>query len=219
MIRDLLSLRAPFRQQRSANSIEVPVRLETPHAPCCRLQTTNSANTCQLKGRPMPAALSAHARELAQTFGPHLAGLTQRSAAALAHSGFSGLLVHSGALLDVFQDDRTYPFQAHAPFKVWAPLEDAPDSFVWFAPGARPRLILNQPRDYWYKSAQTPTRLLGGALRHPHRRRPRRRPRRAAQGSLRRRLHRRVLRRARRLGREGAEPARRSCGDWIMSVR
>ncbi len=105
----------------------------------------------------MPAALSVHARELAQTFGPHLAGLTQRSAAALAHSGFSGLLVHSGALLDVFQDDRTYPFQANAPFKVWVPLEDAPDSFVWFAPGARPRLILNQPRDYWYKSAQTPT--------------------------------------------------------------
>ncbi|HEY1491190.1 MAG TPA: Xaa-Pro dipeptidase [Steroidobacteraceae bacterium] len=105
----------------------------------------------------MPAAPSPHAREPAATFGPHLAHLEQRSAAALARSGFSGLLVHSGALLEVFQDDRTYPFQAHAPFKVWVPLDDAPDSFVWFAPGARPRLILNQPRDYWYKSAASPT--------------------------------------------------------------
>jgi Xaa-Pro dipeptidase len=39
---------------------------------------------------------------------------------------------------------------------VWTPLNDAPDSFVWFEPGSRPRLILNQPQDYWYKSAQTP---------------------------------------------------------------
>ena len=105
----------------------------------------------------MPEAPAAHARELAKTFGPHLASVAQRTAEALSTSGFSGLLVHSGALLDVFQDDRTYPFQANAPFKVWVPLDDAPDSFVWFAPGARPRLILNQPRDYWYKSAANPT--------------------------------------------------------------
>jgi Xaa-Pro dipeptidase len=105
----------------------------------------------------MPAARSARTNELASTFGAHLAMLEKRTAEALAASGYSGLLVHSGALLDVFQDDRTYPFQANAPFKVWAPVDDAPDSFVWFAPGARPRLLLHQPRDYWYKSAQTPS--------------------------------------------------------------
>jgi hypothetical protein len=65
--------------------------------------------------------------------------------------------VHSGSLLEVFQDDRTYPFEAHAPFKVWAPLADAPDSFIWFQPGSRPRLLLHQPRDYWYQAAQTPS--------------------------------------------------------------
>jgi Xaa-Pro dipeptidase len=94
--------------------------------------------------------------ELASTFGPHLASVCQRSADALAATGFAGLLVHSGALLEVFQDDRTYPFQPNAPFKVWAPIEDAPDSFVWFEPGSRPRLVLHQPRDYWYKSAGSP---------------------------------------------------------------
>ena len=101
----------------------------------------------------MSASLAA---QLAETFGPHLEKLCTRTARALEASGFSSLLVHSGSLLEVFEDDRTYPFEAHAPFKVWVPLADAPDSFVWFEPGARPRLILNQPQDYWYKSAQTP---------------------------------------------------------------
>jgi Xaa-Pro dipeptidase len=101
----------------------------------------------------MSASLTA---QLAATFGPHLEQLCARTARALEASGYSSLLVHSGSLLEVFEDDRTYPFEAHAPFKVWVPLADAPDSFVWFEPGARPRLILNQPQDYWYKSAQIP---------------------------------------------------------------
>ena len=94
--------------------------------------------------------------ELASTFGPHLASVCARTAQALAACGFGSLLVHSGRLLAVFEDDRTYPFEAHAPFKVWAPLSDAPDSFVWFEPGARPRLILHRPPDYWYKPAELP---------------------------------------------------------------
>ena len=102
----------------------------------------------------MSAALST---QLANTFGPHLAQLCARTARALEQEGCTALLVHSGSLLEVFQDDRTYPFEAHAPFKVWAPLADAPDSFIWFQPGSRPRLLLHQPRDYWYKAAQTPS--------------------------------------------------------------
>jgi Xaa-Pro dipeptidase len=101
----------------------------------------------------MSAALST---QLANTFGPHLAQLCARTAQALEREDFTSLLVHSGSLLEVFQDDRTYPFEAHAPFKVWVPLADAPDSFIWFQPGSRPRLLLHQPKDYWYKAAQTP---------------------------------------------------------------
>ncbi len=96
------------------------------------------------------------ATELARTFGPHLEALCARTARALEKSGFKALLVHSGSLLPVFEDDRTYAFEAHAPFKVWVPQAEAPDSFVYFAPGSRPRLVLNQPDDYWYKSAATP---------------------------------------------------------------
>jgi len=94
--------------------------------------------------------------QLASTFGAHLGTLCERTARALQTSGFTSLLVHAGSLLEIFQDDRTYPFEAHAPFKVWVPLQDAPDSFVWFEPGTRPRLIVHQPQDYWYQSAQTP---------------------------------------------------------------
>jgi len=102
-----------------------------------------------------PVSSLLHA-QLASTFGAHLGTLCERTARALQTSGFTSLLVHAGSLLEIFQDDRTYPFEAHAPFKVWVPLQDAPDSFVWFEPGTRPRLILHQPQDYWYQSAQTP---------------------------------------------------------------
>src|ERR1700722_15875957 len=101
----------------------------------------------------MSAALTA---QLAETFGPHLEMLCARTARALGASGYTSLLVHSGSLVEMFEDPPTSPFEAHAPFKVWVPRADAPDSFVWFEPGARPRLILNQPQDYWYKSAEIP---------------------------------------------------------------
>src|SRR5579859_3473033 len=93
---------------------------------------------------------------LEKTFGPHLAALCERVSRALTACGYTSLLVHSGSALTVFEDDRTYPFEAHAPFKVWVPLSDVPDSFVWFQPGAAPKLLLHQPRDYWYKPADLP---------------------------------------------------------------
>jgi Xaa-Pro dipeptidase len=94
---------------------------------------------------------------LNETFAAHLAALCARTAQALEACGYQGLLVYSGSLLPVFEDDRTYPFEANAPFKVWVPLQDAPGSFVWFQPGSAPRLIVERPQDYWYKPAQLPS--------------------------------------------------------------
>ena len=96
------------------------------------------------------------AAELESSFGPHLALVCTRTARALEVCGYSALLVHSGSLLTVFEDDRTYPFEAHAPFKVWAPLADVPDCFVCFEPGKRPTLVFNRPDDFWYKAADVP---------------------------------------------------------------
>jgi Xaa-Pro dipeptidase len=94
--------------------------------------------------------------DLGPTFTAHLHALCARTAQALEASGYSGLLIHSGSPLTVFEDDRTYPFEAHAPFKVWVPLSDAPDSFVWFAPGEEPRLLVHSPPDYWVKPPAAP---------------------------------------------------------------
>ena len=89
-------------------------------------------------------------------FAAHLETVKQRSAAALAAAGYDALLVHAGTPPLIFQDDHHLPFRAQAPFKVWTPLLDAPDSFVFFVPGKKPLLLINQPVDYWHKSPSTP---------------------------------------------------------------
>jgi Xaa-Pro dipeptidase len=93
---------------------------------------------------------------LAAAFGPHLQSVCKSAAQALEASGFRSLLVHSGSLLTIFEDDRTYPFEVHAPFKVWVPLSDAPDSFIYFVPGERPQLLFHSPSDYWHKPPAVP---------------------------------------------------------------
>lgn len=93
---------------------------------------------------------------LEATFSSHLATVCGRTAQALDVYGYTGLLVSSGTAPMVFEDDRPYPFEANAPFKVWVPLADAPGSFVWFEPGEKPRLILERPLDYWHKPADVP---------------------------------------------------------------
>jgi Xaa-Pro dipeptidase len=102
-----------------------------------------------------PASL-AEPPSLDALFASHLEGVALRTARALEACGYSALLVHSGSLLPVFQDDRTYPFEVHAPFKVWAPLLDVPDCFLYFEPGHRPLLAFHQPEDYWYKPPAPP---------------------------------------------------------------
>jgi Xaa-Pro dipeptidase len=93
---------------------------------------------------------------LAAAFGPHLQCVCKSAAQALEASGFRSLLVHSGSLLTIFEDDRTYPFEVHAPFKVWVPLSDVPDSFIYFVPGERPQLLFHSPSDYWHKPPAVP---------------------------------------------------------------
>src|ERR1700761_1325476 len=93
---------------------------------------------------------------LNETFGPHLEAVCQRTALALNACGFGALLVHSGSPVMIFEDDQPHTFQVHAPFKVWVPLSDVRDSFVYFEPGARPKLLFHSPPDYWHKPAALP---------------------------------------------------------------
>jgi Xaa-Pro dipeptidase len=89
-------------------------------------------------------------------FADHLEIVKKRSGSALASAGYDALLVHAGTPPMLFLDDHHLPFRVQAPFKVWAPLADAPDSFVYFAPGKKPQLLIHQPVDYWHKSPELP---------------------------------------------------------------
>jgi Xaa-Pro dipeptidase len=97
-------------------------------------------------------------------FAAHLTTVEKRSADALARTGYDALLVHAGTPPLIFLDDHHLPFKAHAPFKVWAPLVDAPDSFVYFVPGRKPLLLVHQPVDYWHKSPELPSGYWAGSF-------------------------------------------------------
>src|SRR5262245_57241731 len=102
------------------------------------------------------AAIRQNADSWASLFSSHLGVLKKRSSAALAATGYDALLLHAGTPPLLFLDDHHLPFRAQAPFKVWAPLSNAPDSFVFFTPGKRPQLLIHQPVDYWHKSPTMP---------------------------------------------------------------
>ena len=100
--------------------------------------------------------MSSCADDLESTYPAHLDSVVRRTSRALEAAGFSSLLVHSGSAPMIFADDQHYPFRVNAPFKLWAPLIDVPDCFVYFEPGRRPRMLFHHPRDYWHKPADLP---------------------------------------------------------------
>ncbi len=101
-------------------------------------------------------AIEQNAAGWSQLFAAHIEVVKQRAAAALAATGYESLLVHAGTPPPLFLDDQYLPFRVQGPFKAWAPLIDAPDSFVCFTPGHEPRLLIHQPADYWHKSPALP---------------------------------------------------------------
>ena len=138
-----------------------------------------------------------------ELFAAHLQEVQRRSAAALASAGYDSLLLHAGTPPLLFLDDHHLPFRAQAPFKVWAPLNDAPDSFVFFTPGKQPLLLIHQPVDYWHKAPSMPDAYWTGSFDIVSCANPRRRARGLAQGSVAHRVHRRTLPGAAGLGTGG----------------
>jgi len=94
--------------------------------------------------------------DLDSAFHAHLAVIRERADAALAASGFDGLALFSGRPRNHFLDDHGPAFKPNPHFLQWAPLADAPDSFVLYRPGTRPTLVFHQPADYWYAPPALP---------------------------------------------------------------
>ena len=80
----------------------------------------------------------------------------RRADEALAASGFDAVAIYAGGLHMQFLDDQPYPFKANPQFKVWTPLQDAPDSWIVYRPAKKPRMVFMQPLDYWYKPPSMP---------------------------------------------------------------
>jgi len=94
--------------------------------------------------------------DLAPLYAQHLATLRERADEALALGGFDHLAIAAGMPPGRFLDDQDYPFVANPHFTHWLPLTDAPGSWLVHTPGAKPRLIFVQPRDYWHVVPQAP---------------------------------------------------------------
>ena len=86
----------------------------------------------------------------------HLATLRAHADEALATGGFDHLLIASGTPPGKFLDDQDYPFIANPHFLHWLPLTGAPGSWIAYTPGARPKLVFVQPRDYWHVVPEAP---------------------------------------------------------------
>ncbi|HVY80878.1 MAG TPA: Xaa-Pro dipeptidase [Steroidobacteraceae bacterium] len=100
--------------------------------------------------------MTSGADEREATFVAHLDLVARRTAHALEAAGFDSLLIHSGAPPMIFRDDQPYPFKVNADFKLWAPLTDVTDCFLFFQPGKQPLLLFHQAQDYWHKPAALP---------------------------------------------------------------
>jgi Xaa-Pro dipeptidase len=100
---------------------------------------------------PGSAAMTASPQDnLSALYPAHLAEIEKRSADALAACGRDTLVVAAGQPRDWFLDDQGSPFKANPHFLHWLPLTDAPGSWIVYTPGAKPKLVFLQPRDYWH---------------------------------------------------------------------
>ena len=96
------------------------------------------------------------ATDIDRAFPAHLATIAARADDALAACGFDALAIFSGRPANHFLDDFGWPFKVNPHFKLWAPLSDAPESFVCHVPGRRPMLCFYQPADYWHRPPRLP---------------------------------------------------------------
>ena len=86
---------------------------------------------------------------LAENYRHHLDIVSASLDGALAETGYQSLLVYSGTAPARYNDDQYYPFRCNPQFRWLVPAAYA-HSWLLYEPGARPRLLLYQPDDFWH---------------------------------------------------------------------
>lgn len=94
--------------------------------------------------------------DIDRAYPAHLATVAARTDDALAATGYDAIAIYSGRPEWHFLDDAGWPFKVNPHFKLWAPLTNAPESFICHVPGQRPVLCFHQPADYWHKPPELP---------------------------------------------------------------
>ncbi len=94
---------------------------------------------------------------LATFYPQHLATVRAHAERALALGGFDHLLIAAGMPAIKFLDDNHYPYAVSPQFKWWLPRINAPGSWIAYTPGAKPKLVFLQPRDYWHVVPDAPS--------------------------------------------------------------
>lgn len=93
----------------------------------------------------------------ADAYARHLDTLIQRYEKALARSGHDQIVISSGSLVIVAEDDRAYPYTPLAFAQQWLPYDLHPDTFIVFRPGDKPGLIWPARADFWHLTPQAPS--------------------------------------------------------------
>ncbi|HEY7672022.1 MAG TPA: Xaa-Pro dipeptidase [Gammaproteobacteria bacterium] len=102
---------------------------------------------------PLPTPPAA---DLERVYVAHLATMQARLEAALAATGFDGLVILAGDLQAPPRDDVTYPFRVEPHFAAWLPLNRVPGAALVLAPGKKPILLYPQEDDFWLVPARDP---------------------------------------------------------------
>jgi len=95
-------------------------------------------------------------RNYDQSYADHIKSKTALFQSFLKAKKLDGILVSSGSLEPIFQDDYYHPFVVNPYFKEWLPLLNVANCFVFIPIEGRPQLLFNQPVDIWHKVAAVP---------------------------------------------------------------
>ncbi len=75
----------------------------------------------------------------------------------LEREGLESLVIHSGVLRYLFNDDMSYPFKCNPHFKAWLPLTNNPNCWLIVDGVNKPKLAFYQPDDFWHTVPEDPT--------------------------------------------------------------
>jgi len=94
--------------------------------------------------------------ELHPLYIQHVAKLLEQHQELMQKYAFDYIVIPSGELRYIFQDDMSYPFKSNAYFKWFVPFTNHPNCFLSIPQNGRPKLIYYVPKDYWHAVPSLP---------------------------------------------------------------